>query len=190
MTQRAVNIRKVSSHSDYFTIQDNKLVLGRKFTPLPSNITNKILDLFIYFSKQELEVLVYLNKDFLNNYVVTVPRQVISKDQVIVENSLNQRNILNGTITLPLTRFGSFHSHHKMSVSFSPEDDRSDFSQGPGFHYLFRNYPDIRIDCSGVYNNTRYFINPTDAIFYEDKHKYKGIDKTLNRIIQNQITLK
>lgn len=183
---------KVSSGLDYLRVVDGGVVLGQDFKKIPREIFSHLLDLVIYLSKKELEVLFYLNYDYSNNYVITIPPQIIGKYKVEIYRESNCKDIdLEGNeITQPLIRLGSFHSHHYLDSIFSLEDDISDFSSPPGLHILIGNYPNLYLASSFTINRTRYTINPISVIDYSHNHcyeehlakaKYKAISKNIRR---------
>lgn len=160
---------------DYINVVDRGVILGADFKKIPQDIFSKILDLVIYLSKKELEVLFYLNYDYDYNYVITIPKQVIGKYRIEVDRGNNYKEIdLEGNvIEEPLIRLGSFHSHHYLDSIFSLEDDISDFNSPPGLHILIGNYPNFSITSCFTINRARYYINPISIIDYSHNHCYE-----------------
>lgn len=161
---------------EIFEIANNKAKLN--IPPLPSHLFGACLDFFIDLAKKELEgiVLIALEPKTLK-YRIIVPTQKVTNRQVTYKSRLPKKDILTGKqITEHLMIIGDFHSHHKMLAEFSSEDDASDLtSAGEGLHYLFGNYPNIKLKCSLTKDGIRYNLQPKQVITYSSKHKPKQV---------------
>lgn len=185
---------KVSNSLDYINLINGGVVFGNDFKKIPKDYFAAVLDLMIYFSKKELECLVYLNYNSNNDYVITIPTQRVSKYRIKVNRespNFKEIDLLTGNVIRPgLVRLGSIHSHHTFKANFSIEDDISDFTSPPGLHILIGEFPQLAIKACFALARTRYSINPCNVIDYTDSHSYSlSSSDNLHNVIKQQISI-
>lgn len=139
----------------------SKLVLSN-FKLIPTSLFKQVIKLFELYAEQNLECLVYVHWDLdKQEYLLTVPKQIVSKECIVIDNQLNLIDLVTGNVvkTNNLVKLGSIHSHHSMPPEFSYTDDLSDLTGGTAIHIVLGLYPKWEINSSIVKSGTRYLIN-------------------------------
>lgn len=161
--------------------------LGADFKPIPPHLFSQVINLFIYYSLLKVEVLVYIYAKLIStgyDYVIGVPTQQVSEYRIDVKASGKVLDITTGLELPNLIKLGSIHSHHSMDCVFSTTDDISDFSNPPGLHLLFGNFPNIQLIGSLVANNLRHYISIKDVVKYTESHIYDEPLESIKEIIK------
>lgn len=158
------------------------------FLKVNSKLFSHALDFMIYYAKQGKEVLIYLNRNSKEEWIFTVPKQIVTSADIQIDSRVDQINLLTGLPELGLFKLGSLHSHHTLAPKFSLKDDNSDLYGPPTYHIVVGNFPNLEIVSSAVYLSKRYYFPIQDLVDYKEKHIYKP--EQLNRTIFRQVKVK
>jgi hypothetical protein len=151
-----------------------EFTLKPNFPKIPGDLWQAVIQFYFHYARQGLEaqVLLLLSLETKQDWKIVVPEQIVSGASVETKDFSKAVDILTGE---PIEHWepegyahcGSGHSHHRMLVSFSHEDDENEL-EVPGIHILVKGINlkanTYAIDASVVQARQRFIVPYQDII--------------------------